>query len=133
MASTHLTGRVVRSCLSAAIVAVIGVAEFRVGKFNHTTVALTLLLAVLAIATRWGLPESLSAAAAGMLCFNYFFLPPVGALTIADPENWVALITFVVTAVGGQPVVGECQAAGGGASPRGGSRSRAEAHGRAKR
>ncbi len=35
----------------------------------------------------------------GMLCFNFFFLPPVGTLTIADPENWVALLAFLVTAV----------------------------------
>ena len=27
-----------------------------------------------------------------MLCFNFFFLPPVGTLTIADPQNWVALV-----------------------------------------
>src|SRR5262249_39327165 len=34
-----------------------------------------------------------------MLCFNFFFLPPVGTLTIADPQNWVALAAFLVTAV----------------------------------
>ena len=27
-----------------------------------------------------------------MLAYNYFFLPPVGTFTIADPQNWVALI-----------------------------------------
>ncbi len=72
--------------------------ESGLGRVNHTTVALTLLLAVLAIATQWGLAESLAASAAGMLCFNYLFLPPVGTWSIADPENWVALVTFVVTA-----------------------------------
>ena len=34
-----------------------------------------------------------------MLCFNYFFIPPIGSFTIADPQNWVALSAFVVTAV----------------------------------
>src|SRR5262245_64460538 len=34
-----------------------------------------------------------------MLCFNFFFLPPVGTLTIADPQNWVALVAFLVTAI----------------------------------
>ncbi len=34
-----------------------------------------------------------------MLCFNFFFLPPVYTLTIADPQNWVALAAFFVTAV----------------------------------
>jgi len=34
-----------------------------------------------------------------MLCFNFFFLPPVGALTIADPQNWTALGAFLITAI----------------------------------
>ena len=31
--------------------------------------------------------------------FNFFFLPPVGTFTIADPQNWVALFAFLVTAL----------------------------------
>jgi K+-sensing histidine kinase KdpD len=34
-----------------------------------------------------------------MLCFNFFFLPPFHTFTIADPQNWVALIAFFITAV----------------------------------
>jgi PAS domain S-box-containing protein len=34
-----------------------------------------------------------------MLCLNFFFLPPIYTFTIADPENWVALAAYVVTAV----------------------------------
>jgi two-component system sensor histidine kinase KdpD len=33
------------------------------------------------------------------LSFNFFFLPPVGRFTIADPQNWVALAAFLITAV----------------------------------
>ena len=33
------------------------------------------------------------------LAFNYFFLPPIGTFTIADPQNWIALFAFLVTAV----------------------------------
>jgi two-component system sensor histidine kinase KdpD len=36
-----------------------------------------------------------------MLAFNYFFLPPVGHFTVADPQNWVALLAFLVTAIVG--------------------------------
>ena len=39
------------------------------------------------------------ASVVGVLCFNFFFLPPVYTLTIADPQNWVALAAFLVTAV----------------------------------
>src|ERR1700720_605710 len=38
---------------------------------------------------------------AAVVAFNYFFLPPVGTLTIADPQNWVALFAFLVTSIMG--------------------------------
>ena len=66
---------------------------------NSTTVALTFLLAVLGVAAQWGLVEALIAAFVGALSFNFYFLPPVGTLTIGDPENWVALLAFLVTAI----------------------------------
>ena len=34
-----------------------------------------------------------------MLAFNYFFLPPIGKFTIADPQNWVALVAFLGTSL----------------------------------
>ena len=34
-----------------------------------------------------------------MLAFNFFFLPPFYTLTIADPQNWVALFVFLVVAI----------------------------------
>src|SRR5262249_11230763 len=34
-----------------------------------------------------------------MLAFNFFFLPPVHTLTIADSSNWFALGVFVVTSI----------------------------------
>ena len=66
---------------------------------NHTTVALVLLLVVLFVATLWGARPAIVASVLGMLCFNFFFLPPVGTLTIADPDNWVALFAFLATAI----------------------------------
>lgn len=41
-----------------------------------------------------------------MLCFNFFFLPPFHTFTIADPQNWVALTAFFITAL----VVGQLSA-----------------------
>lgn len=66
---------------------------------NTTTIAMTFLLATLAVATGWGLVEAIVASIAGMLCFNFFFLPPFFTFTIADTQNWVALFAFLVTAV----------------------------------
>ena len=66
---------------------------------NATTVALSLLLVVLAIASMYGLGPAIVSSVVGMLCFNFFFLPPFGTFTIHDPQNWVALFAFLVTAV----------------------------------
>ena len=66
---------------------------------NDTTVALAYLLVVLLVATAWGSWPASMASALGVLCFNFFFLPPIYTLTIADPQNWVALAAFLVTAV----------------------------------
>jgi two-component system, OmpR family, sensor histidine kinase KdpD len=66
---------------------------------NATSAALYMLLVVLAAATKWGLAESVFTSIAGVFAFNFFFLPPVGTLTIADPQNWVALVAFLVTAI----------------------------------
>ncbi|MBA3632586.1 MAG: DUF4118 domain-containing protein [Acidobacteria bacterium] len=68
-------------------------------QISATTVALTLLMVILFIATLWGSRPALAASVLGMLCFNYFFLPPVRTWTINDPENWVAWIAFIVTAL----------------------------------
>jgi two-component system sensor histidine kinase KdpD len=70
-----------------------------IGLTNTTTVALTYLLIVLAAATAWGLAESLVCSVASTLCFNYFFLAPVGTWAISDTENWVALFSFLAVAV----------------------------------
>ncbi len=66
---------------------------------NPTTAALTLLLAILVLAAEWGLRYAVAASLVATVCFNYFFLPPVGAFTVADPQNWVALMVFLATAV----------------------------------
>src|SRR5215471_12593760 len=87
----------VLAILSIAIVTA-SLAPFH-DQINSTTVALALLLAVLFIATGWGSKPALLASVLGVLCFNFFFLPPVGTLTIADPENWVALVAFLITAI----------------------------------
>jgi two-component system, OmpR family, sensor histidine kinase KdpD len=66
---------------------------------NKTTVALTYVLLVLAAATIWGLPEALFASVCSIALFDYYFLPPVPALGIVDPQNWVDFGAFVVTSL----------------------------------
>lgn len=66
---------------------------------NDTTAGFLYLVAILVVATMGGLIESTMASLAAMLCFNFYFLPPVGTLTIADPRNWIALFAFLATSL----------------------------------
>lgn len=90
--------RVWRVAASLLVISTITLIYSRLLAVNSTTVALTFLLAILGIATHWGLVESLSASVLAMLCFNFFFLPPKGTFTIDDSQNWIAFLTFVMTA-----------------------------------
>ena len=57
------------------------------------------LLAVLVVASFWGLWMGALTAAGSWLAFNFFHLPPVGRLTIHGSGNWVALSAFLVVAL----------------------------------
>jgi len=96
--SSSLTKLVLR-CLAASVAVAVVVFVYREIRVNPTTVALTFLLTVLIVSTLWGLREAVFTALVATLAFNYYFLPPVGTFTIADPQNWVALFAFLVTAV----------------------------------
>jgi two-component system sensor histidine kinase KdpD len=62
-------------------------------------IALVFLTAVLGSAIAYGLVPSLFACLASVLAYNFFFLPPLHTLTVAEPENVVALFFFAVVAV----------------------------------
>ena len=66
---------------------------------NATTVALAYLLVTLFVASLGDLPVAIVTSIVATLCFNFFFLPPVGTFTIADPHNFVALVAFLAVSV----------------------------------
>ncbi len=66
---------------------------------NPTTVALTLLLFILVLAAEFGLRYAVVAALLATASYNFYFLPPLGTFTIEDPQNWLALIAFLATAI----------------------------------
>src|ERR1700730_13899406 len=88
-----------RVALSVGAVALITALYVEVLHVNPTTVALSYLVAILLIAPRGGMVEATAGSIAAVPCFNFFFLPPVGTFTIADPQNWVAFIAFLATAI----------------------------------
>ncbi len=73
-------------------------APFQV-RLNSATVSLALLLIVLFTATVFGSRPAFLASVLGVLCFNFFFLPPLYTFTIAEPQNWIAFSAFLVTAL----------------------------------
>ena len=85
----------------AVVVIAAGTTVLRVfgGHVNPTTTALALLLIVLFVATAWGPNPAILASLLGVASFNFFFLPPVGTFNIAEPENWIALVAFLITAI----------------------------------
>jgi two-component system, OmpR family, sensor histidine kinase KdpD len=97
----YLAGRAIGIAVSLAIVAGITFFFSRVLHVNQTTVALSFLLAILAVSAVWGTVVSVFMSVVAMLAFNYFFLPPIGTLTIADPQNWVALFAFLFSSIMG--------------------------------
>src|SRR5580693_8191865 len=68
---------------------------------NQTTVALSFLLAILAVSAVWGMVVSVFMSITAVLLFNFYFLPPLHTFTIADPQNWVALAAFLFTSIVG--------------------------------
>jgi two-component system sensor histidine kinase KdpD len=96
-----LAGRTMGIAVALAIVAGITFFFYRFLQVNQTTVALSFLLAILAVSAVWGTVVSVIMSIVAMLAFNYFFIPPVGTLTIADPQNWVALFAFLFTSIMG--------------------------------
>jgi len=91
--------RILRLLLSLGGVAIVTFTGSTVFPVNATTVGFGYLLLVLILASVWGFFEAALASVAATLTYNFFFLPPVGRFTIADPQNWVALFTFLTTSL----------------------------------
>jgi two-component system sensor histidine kinase KdpD len=62
-------------------------------------VLLIYLLLVVATAALGGWAPAVAAAVAGFLCTNYFFTPPIHTWTIAEAENLLALLVFLIVGV----------------------------------
>jgi two-component system sensor histidine kinase KdpD len=95
---TGVRTQAVRYALVVAAIGAITAVDFRL-HLNHTTVALMFLVTVLLTSAYWGLRYAVVMALIATATFNFFFLPPYGTFTIADPQNWVALFAFLITAL----------------------------------
>lgn len=82
-------------CLVGATLAMLLLRE----RLDKAHVALVYLLVVLGASAAGGRAVGLTIAAAAFLGFNYLFLPPYYTLVIADPLDWLVLVTFAITGI----------------------------------
>ena len=82
-----------------AVALALGAAELVNYWIGVENVDLVFLAAIVGIAVRFGLLPSLFASVVSALCYNFFFLPPIYTLTIADPHNIAAFALFTLVAV----------------------------------
>jgi two-component system sensor histidine kinase KdpD len=66
---------------------------------SPATAALSFLIVVLLVAATARLWVAVTTSFVAMLALNFFFLPPVGTFTIADPQNWIALFAFLAVSL----------------------------------
>jgi two-component system sensor histidine kinase KdpD len=83
------------SCLALATTGMV----FVRARLDEAHVALVFLLVVLGASAGGGRALGLTIAVAAFLSFNYLFLPPYLTFVIADPLDWLVLVTFLVTSV----------------------------------
>ena len=91
--------RLLRYPIVAALDILITWVCFYVLHRNLATVGFVFLLAILLVSATWGLRCAIFMAVVATLFYNFFFLPPIFTFTIADPQNWIALLAFLLTAI----------------------------------
>ncbi|MER3418699.1 MAG: sensor histidine kinase KdpD, partial [Chloroflexota bacterium] len=69
------------------------------GRIQIANISMLYLIAVLAVAVACGSGAAVVAAVAAFLAFDFFFVEPVHTFTVSDPEEWVALLLFLLAAI----------------------------------
>ncbi len=85
---------------------------FVLGQVNLANASMLYLLAVMATAVVFGRGPAVFASVSAFLVFDWFFVEPLHQFTVSDPEEWVSLLFFLLTAtVTGQLAAGQRQRA----------------------
>lgn len=82
-----------------AIVCAILIIEFRFHGLHNVTVTSSLLLAILYFAVRWDRLETIAASVVAALGFLLYFQPPIGSFKASDPQSYIAVAGFLITAI----------------------------------
>ena len=86
--------------LSAAAVCIAGVTAKILESFLALpNLSMVFLIAVLFSAVTWGLGPSILASILSLLVYDFFFVSPIFTFTVANPQDILALVIFLITAV----------------------------------
>jgi two-component system sensor histidine kinase KdpD len=91
----HEPGQYLAACAALALLTYLG-SIFRV---NLTTISFLYLLLVVSIALFFGFWQASIVSILAVASLDFFFTAPLYRFTILDPQNWVALAAFQVTAL----------------------------------
>ncbi|MGD0779002.1 MAG: ATP-binding protein [Candidatus Solibacter sp.] len=90
---------ILRGCLAGlSAVALVTFFALRLNLNLSTSGSLYFLIVVM-VSVLWGFWEASVTSLIAVSCLNYFFVPPVFTWTVSDPQNWVALAAFEITAL----------------------------------
>src|SRR6266704_2038976 len=94
----------------AAVALVSGFIGLVLRQVNLANISMLYLMAVLAVAVAYGRGPAIFASVVAFLTFDWFFTEPLHHLSVSDPEEWVSLLLFLMTAiVTGQLAAGQRQ------------------------
>ncbi len=96
--------------LAAQVVVMLCMLPFRT-HLSIATPALVFVVPVVVGVVIGGFASGSVAALGGFLCYDIFFLPPYGTLTVRAPQNWAALIVYLLVVLVVARVVTNLQAA----------------------
>jgi len=99
MNSFRTWGLAQRYGMSVASVALTTLLLIQLPSLHQANIALLYLLVVLICATTIGLGPAMLASVLAFLGFNYFFVAPLHTFTVADSQDVVRLLTFLVVAI----------------------------------
>jgi hypothetical protein len=100
------------ACALAAVALVSLFIGVVLGQVNLANASMLYLLAVMATAVGFGRGPAVFASIVAFLVFDWFFVQPLHQFTVSDPEEWVSLLFFLLTAtLTGQLAAGQRQRA----------------------
>jgi two-component system, OmpR family, sensor histidine kinase KdpD len=82
-----------------AVATVTGVIAIVIGRTHLANISMLYLIAVIALAVRYGLGPAILASVSAFVLFDFFFTRPYYTFTVSDPAEWLTLLLFLFTAI----------------------------------